>query len=288
VSARRQIEARFKVVQWSGDEALVACPHPDHDDSNPSAWINARKKVWVCFSCGRGGNLEQLMGERVADPRVEDVLSDLSKRLNAPEHIPTYPERWLDQFDVNGVHPYWLERGLSEAVCREFRLGYDFLSGRVTYPLRDPSGGVLGVVRRALDQRQPKYQYPAGVTISHTLFGYYQVRSGVKDVVITEGALDALALWDVSIPALAQMGASLSTTQISLLRELGPRSITFAYDQDQAGREALERVVTNRNLNFCPLLLMKWPANKGKDPLDLDPHLRQRYYERSELIWGGR
>jgi DNA primase len=284
---REQIRSQFRVAREMGDEMLVPCPHPDHEDHNPSASINVRKRLWVCYACGRGGSLEKLLGDRIADERVEDMLTDLARSLQEPTARSSYPEGWLDQYDAAGVHPYWLGRGLSEAVCIKFRLGYDFESGRVTYPLRTPSGDVLGVVGRATGAQLPRYQYPAHAPISETLFGYYLVRHGVRDVVLVEGALDAIAMWDVGVPSVAQMGARLSRRQIDLLRALGLRTLTLAYDQDQAGREAVERALTNRLLNFCPIRLMTWDPELGKDPLDLTRDQRLDAYQRAELVWGG-
>lgn len=286
MNLREHVRSQFQVAREMGDEILVSCPHPDHHDNNPSASINVKKRVWHCYSCGAGGTLESLLGGRIADERVEDMLTDLARALDENEE-KTYPESWLDQFDAPGVHPYWLNRGLSEAVCRKFRLGYDYESGKATYPLRTPSGSVLGVVYRAIGAELPKYKYPKGVDISATLFGYYLVRTGVRDVVLVEGALDAIAMWDVGVPAVAQMGSNLSNKQIQLLRAIGLRTLTIAYDQDQAGRKALERAVTNRALNFCPLRVMSWDDRQAKDPLDLKPRHRLEAYQDAELVWGG-
>lgn len=283
MSLREQIRNRFQVVSEIGYEWLVHCPHPDHDDRTPSASINVDKKVWYCYSCGEGGHLSGILSGRLADERVENLLEDLEKKLAESEQ-KTYSEQWLDQFDALGVHPYWTGRGLTEEVCRKFRLGYDFATGRVTYPLRDPVGNVLGVVMRATDGSQPKYRYPKGVKISETMFGYYLVRQGVRDVVLVEGALDAIAMWDIGAHSVAQMGSSLSVKQIALLRSLGLRTLTVAYDQDMAGRKALERLITNPLLNFCPIRVMTWSPSMAKDPLELSPLARATAYQKAEVI----
>jgi DNA primase len=284
---RSQVRSQFKVYREFGDEMLVSCPHPDHEDTNPSASINVRKRLWVCYGCGKGGSLDRLLNDRVADEAVEDVLKDLAD-LFRDQGPKVYPEAWLDQFDAVGVHPYWTRRGLSEPLCRQFRLGYDLESQRATYPLRTPSGAVLGVVGRATKENQyPRYQYPTNAPISETLFAYYLVRSGVRDVVLVEGAIDALAMWDVGIPAVAQMGSRLSREQTRLLRALGLRTLTIAYDQDAAGRKAMERAVTNWALNFCMIRLMTWDPDRAKDPMELTPDQRMVAYQEAELVWGG-
>jgi len=287
MSLREQVSSQFKVSRWIGDEAIVSCPHPDHEDRNPSAAINVRKRLWTCYSCGRGGTIEALLDGRVADVAVEDILMEIATELAGYGDVSHgYPESWLDQFDLGGVHPYWLERGLSDRVCRLFRLGYDLDSGCVTYPLRGPSGTVLGVVRRVIgDAPGPKYRYPDHAPVSKTLFAYYRTRYGATDVIVTEGALDALAMWDVGLVAVAQMGATLSSEQVELLRRLNPTSITFAYDQDPAGNKALSRALQNRRLDFCPLRVMRWDREDGKDPLELDPDERIEAHLLAETVW---
>lgn len=284
---REQISSQFSVARWIGDEAIVSCPHPDHEDRNPSAAINVRKRLWTCYSCGRGGTIESLLEGRVADEAVEDILMEISTQLAGYDDVERgYPESWLDQFDFGGVHPYWLERGLSEDVCAEFRLGYDLDTGAVTYPLRGPSGAVLGVVRRTIDDRPgPKYRYPDHAPVSKTLFGYYKTRFGALDVVLAEGALDALAMWDVGYVALAQMGARLSNEQVELLRRLNPTSITLAYDQDPAGSKAVSRVLEHPGMDFCPIRVMRWDPADGKDPLELSHDQRREAYLLAETVW---
>ncbi len=279
---REQITSRFEVARWMGDEALVACPHPDHHDSNPSACINVAKRLWVCYSCGKGGTLENLLGERIADPEIDEVLDSLTELLTTiGEEQPVYPEAWLDQFDLAGVHPYWTGRGLSEATCRLFRLGYDPQSARATYPLRAPSGAVWGVVGRATGPQLPKYKYPPHAPVSSTLYGYHLVREGLSDVVLVEGALDAMAMWDVGVPAVAQLGGSLSRDQVNLLVRLGLRTLTLAFDNDAAGDKATYRTLRDRTLSGIPMRVMSWTG--AKDPLDLLPADRIHAYDRAEV-----
>lgn len=282
---REVINSRYTVERWMGDEALVSCPHPDHHDSTPSACINVRKRLWVCYSCGKGGTLDNLLGGRIADPDLDEVLDDLAKTLTTlGAEQPTYPESWLDQFDGAGVHPYWTGRGFSEDTCRLFRLGYDPTTGRATYPLRAASGAVWGVVGRATkDSQVPKYLYPPHAPVSQTLFGYHLVKNGMVDVVLTEGAIDAMAMWEVGIPAVAQLGASLSQEQLRLLKRLNLRTITFAYDQDPPGRKAFRNVIDR--IDWCGVRHMEWDEQWGKDPMDLDPDLRVRQYHEAEWLW---
>lgn len=282
MGVREQVTSRFQVARWMGDEALISCPHPDHDDRHPSASINIRKRLWTCYSCGAGGSLERLLGERVADQETDELIEELRASLTtvgATQKV--YPERWLDQFEVAGIHPYWRKRGLSDETIQSFRLGYDFETNRATYPLRSPAGDVWGVASRAVGAQLPKYLYPDHAPVSKTLFGYDRVRVGVTSVVLCEGAMDALAMWDVGIPAVAQLGGSLSSDQEALLRRLGLVALTVAYDEDNAGQRATERLL--RRIDWTPVRVMHWEG--AKDPADLDPEERVEVFHDAELAW---
>ncbi len=41
----------------AGTELQFKCVHPQHNDKNPSAFINTITGRWLCFSCGRKGSL---------------------------------------------------------------------------------------------------------------------------------------------------------------------------------------------------------------------------------------
>jgi DNA primase len=47
-------------------------------------------------------------------------------------------------------------------VVKQFRLGYDPFSNRMTLPVRDHRGRILGVSYRRLDDQRPKYLDPKG------------------------------------------------------------------------------------------------------------------------------
>lgn len=282
------------MIQEIGDEWLIRCPEPDHVDRNPSASVNVRKGKWTCYSCGAGGRIaEYLEGVQITmDADTDEMLAEVRRDLRTLEQTTTHTlsEAWLDQFDV--PHPYWTqERGFSEAICREFRLGYDWEWGTPCYPLRNSAGRVLGVIRRRLHDGQltpdgremPKYVYPKHADVSKCLFGYERM-TGANDLVITEGALDAIAFWEVGIPAVGQYGIMLRHHQIEMLRRLAPTRIILAYDADDEGRTSARRTLWGHwrrgtfrpppDLDFTVVEVALWSEEEAKDPLDLAPERR--------------
>lgn len=249
----RHFTLQEALVYGKGAERPFLCPV--HGDSRPSASLNVFKQVWYCYSCGAHGTLT---GEdALLEPDYEQMRLWFLEKM---EETRVYPEAWLDRWDASGVHPYWRDR-VGDAAARQFRLGSDPERNAVTYPLRRPDGTVIGVVRRNLSDDGPKYLYPKGVDVGRLLFNYSCDPRRV--VVLVEGALDAVALWNVGVEAFAIYGAVLGVEQIKMIDRIDPDVIVTAYDQDKAGWRAhyeTERIFKHRLVER-----LTWPRGMGKD-----------------------
>lgn len=214
-----------------GIERKFTCPV--HRDVNPSASVNILKGVWYCYRCHAHGTVDGA----VYDDMDDDTFATALERLVGEEEHEFHPESWLDQFDAGLACEYWLSRFEPETVSH-FRLGYDAVRDAATYALRDPAGRVLGVVRRSL-AGGTKYRYPRHVKTNDLLFNYQAV--SVEAVLLTEGATDAMALWEAGFRAetgwlaLATFSNRISASQAHLLARLGPSRIVIAYDDDEPG-----------------------------------------------------
>lgn len=262
------------VREQPGDEWQCFCFSPEHDNRNtPSASVNVAKGLWVCYSCGRGGSVSSLLdGVQIADPSVSDYLSDVETDLRRIEQASQpsgkgLPEAYLRLYTSN-EHPAWSERGLSRAAIEHFSLGYDYETDCLTYPLRDLDGSLLGVVRRRLDGGKPKYIYPKGIDVHSLLFQYHAAPHG-DTLVVVEGALDAVALWDAGIFALAIYGGHLSAVQISLLIRLNPRKIIMAFDNDEAGEDLVVDVMSTDLPLTIDMQTVDWTGVSEKDVAEL-------------------
>lgn len=236
-----------------GVERPFLCP--EHGDSRPSASVNIIKKVWYCYTCHAHGGLD---GEALlAEPDYHQMRLWVDRKL---AEGTVYPESWLAQYDAGPVHPYWLRR-VGEVAARRFRLGSDPEAEAVTYPLRDPAGQVLGVVRRSLNSGGPKYRYPAGIDVGRLLFNYSTDQR--RAVVLVEGALDAIALWNVGVDAFAIYGSRLSVDQVRLVDKVDPEWVYTAYDADNAGWQAF--LDTRRAFRHRRVGRLTWPKAWGGD-----------------------
>lgn len=204
-----------------------------HGDKSPSASLNSNG-YYICFACGDKGRLD--MSKVVLTPKtVQLSLERLSKKIDDRR---TYSELWLDIFDSDGPGDYWLSR-YDERTCKHYRLGHTVL--RSTYPMRTNKGEVLGVVYRNPEGQNPKYLYPYSATVSDHLFDLHRIES--KDMILTEGATDAMACYEVGInAAVASYRAGVSAAQVRLIEKYDPRVLWVAYDMDDAGEAGYQKV----------------------------------------------
>ena len=235
-----------------------------HDDSNASASVNVLKGVWVCYACGAHGIVD---GE-AAVPSAEDLL----KLLAEDEPPRLYPESWLDTFDAFGPSPYW-EGRYGYAIARRFRCGTHPLTGAPTYPVRDASGQICGVVIRQ-ENAEPKYKYPFGARVSETFFGTI---APCKVAILVEGASDVMAVEQPGLPADWRVwgcyGSGLHYPQAQILAEMSPAVVIAAFDDDKAGQLAIERAQYTLQ-DIAPVVSHLWGTVGGSDPGNVDADRR--------------
>jgi DNA primase len=124
---------------------------------------------------------------------------------------------------------------------------YDRFFGRVTFPIRDSAGRIVGFGGRTLGTNHPKYLNSPESALFHkgdVLYGLFEARQAIREaerVVIVEGYLDALALVEAGVGyTVASLGTALGPAQLRLARRFAPEIVAF-FDGDRAGQEAAAR-----------------------------------------------
>lgn len=128
--------------------------------------------------------------------------------------------------------------GISLEIQREFGIGYDTCSNRITIPLRDSLGTLCGIKGRLFgepDEYDPKYLYLERCSKSKMLYGYYENREFIKNSnIIFCGEAEKFVLQTASYGyrnAVSFGGKSVSKTQMELLIRTGAK-ICLALDKD--------------------------------------------------------
>jgi DNA primase len=338
VSGRTQL--RRSGAQWTG-----RCPF--HDDQNPSFSVNAVEKLYHCFTCGEGGDLIKFVRETEGlefASAVEWLADRYGVQLEYEETAPGFEARrsrrdrlyalleaaakfyerhlWESQAG-EPVRAYLAERGLTEEICRRFRLGLspggdrlaakarakgysqeelvaaglvnrrgnDYFAGRLVFPLADARGRVLGFGARRLSEDDPiKAKYvnsPEGELFrkSSIVYGLDRAR-----VTIAKESRAVVVEGYTDVMALHQRGldsavASMGTALTELqLRELR-RLTPRIYLCFDADAAGAEATLRGMELAYRQFEEV-WvvPLAPGSDPADAAEEFEQRLEAATEYL----
>ncbi len=170
---------------------------------------------------------------------------------------------------------------------------YDFFRGRIMFPLYDHRGNILGFSGRALsDIEMPKYINTKETLVYHkgsVFFGLNSAKEEIKqkqDAVLVEGEFDLISLFSEGIKnVVAIKGTALTEDQVTLIARFTPK-VTFCFDNDSAGFEAMKRslaIVEQRGLSANIIDL-----KEAKDPdeaIKASPVLFKKEYGNAQNVY---
>lgn len=132
---------------------------------------------------------------------------------------------------------------------REDGTYYDLMSYRITFPVHDPLGRVVGFSGRTLDNDQVKYLNTPETVIFHKGETLYHLSSVLREirmskkVILHEGFFDVIASYRAGIPyGVATMGTALTKKQAELIKQ-HTNHVIVAYDGDSAGQNATMKAI---------------------------------------------
>lgn len=241
---RRQLEARGGLLK-----ALEAA----------CAWYEHRLRLGV----GRPA-LDYLKGRGLSDDTIARF------RLGyAPDANDALKSTLLTQ---GFKEPELLEAGLISQP-EDGRPAYDFMRGRVIFPIADARGRVIAFGGRTLGDGQPKYINSRDSELFHkrrALYGLALAREAARktgEVIVAEGYTDVIALHQAGFAgAVAPLGTALTENQIELLWKLAPEPI-LCFDGDSAGQRAAARAAERA----LPLLKPGYSLRFAMLPAGEDP-----------------
>ena len=232
-----------------------------------------------CHGCHKKGSLGRMAkegGERfnLGEVNLHDYI--LNAVATPEKHERVMSEAFLTPLMM--TTDYWRLRGLSPKVIKRFQLGQDLTNNTATIPVRNEGRQLLGVIERQLGGKGSKYKNPPGFKKTHHLFGAWELDSTHDSVCIVEGPVDALAMWDVGIPAVSLYGSKVSTRQVELLKRLNIHHVVLFTDHDEAGTIAMEDVIGALPGSGILWSMARYGSKWGKDPAALKPAQRKMAY----------
>jgi len=163
-----------------------------------------------------------------------------------------------------------LDRSILEAAGLLSSRGGERFAGRITFPISDRRGRIVGFGARTLGDAQPKYLNSPETEIFNKrdlLYGFPQVSEAIRReraALVVEGYTDVLMLYQSGIKnAVATLGTATTPVHLRTLSGYADR-IYVLFDPDVAGEKAIERAAATAADLKLDLRVLRLPA----DPAD--------------------
>ena len=245
------------------------------------------------------------------DPRMREK----AERSAGLYDVMAAAQRWfaeqLDGIEGAAARAYLKERGIAEATRTKFGFGfapdsrgklkaalagfevdklveaglliategkepYDRFRGRLTFPLKDARGRVIGFSARILGAGEPKYLNSPDTPLfdkGRTLFNLdlaSPASRAARRILVVEGQMDVIALDQAGLgEVVAPLGTALTEAQLERLWRLDPQPYC-CFDGDSAGQKAAVRAALRALPHLAPERTLRFVAlPAGQDPDDV-------------------
>lgn len=223
----------------------------------------------------------------------EDSISSQEEMFRVSEFAQNFfvDYLWNDEMGQAVGLSYYRQRGLTDEIVKHFGLGYspdqwtaltdaakqkgfsdaslsatgltivkedgryaDRFKGRVTFPIYNITGRVVGFSCRVLSKEQSPAKYVNSIecpiyTKGNILYGIYQAKEKIREenkCYLVEGNLDVVSMHQSGVEnTVASCGTALTANQVRLISQFA-NNITIVYDGDDAGIKA-----TLKAANLC-------------------------------------
>jgi DNA primase len=273
-------------------EIVGFCPF--HQETKPSFYVNARKNLFYCHGCGRGGDLIRFV-ELSQGLSFRQTIAYLQQQL-APPVQPAVLEETAAFYRLQlHRHPEAVEylghRGLRDgALIEELGIGYapggnlrrhlmshgfafeqlldaglihsqgrDAFCRRVIFPCRH-FGNIVNFYGRTIGAAFPHRFLPRS---KGGLFAWETVRH-YASIVLVEGLFDLAILWQAGFRnTTCALGAHLTSAHLQQLTEApsGPVYIAFDQDENQAGQRASRKLAQQLESAGLTALIVRLPQH---------------------------
>jgi DNA primase len=272
---------------------------PLHRETQPSFYVNARKNLFYCHGCGRGGDLIRFV-ELAQGLSFHQTIAYLQQQIPTPapdvavvlettavfyqQQLHRHPEaiHYLHQRGLHdpdlvselgigyapggnlrrhlAAHGYPLDWLLAQGLINH--QGRDAFCRRVIFPCRQHSR-IVNLYGRSIGVAFPHRFLPRP---KGDLFAWDSV-SRFSTVILVEGLFDLAVLWQAGFRnTTCAFGTHLTSAQFHQLSDAPGRSVYLILDQDenQAGQQAARHLA--HRLENAGLAAHLVPLPPGHDP----------------------
>jgi len=328
-------EEHLNRVRIKDDFVASACPfHKGGQERHPSFWIDRSTGRWGCFACQESGkSLKELLrrlglSSRKVEAEIEEAEKDSAKAFKLDqlkrkkkarasfkgEYV--LPEAVLGIFDFLPID--LLEAGFTEETLEKHDIGFDKRNRRITFPIRDAFGSLIGISGRAtVPGDMPRYKLYDGrrtyngketmgelgewcprytnATVRNHLWGSHLVHedlsSGEWDqLIIVEGFKAALWMKQCGwFHTVATMGTKMTQSQERIIRQWGPEGgVIILTDNNDPGLQAARQWGLRLATSTFPVYRAYYPEDKDEStqPDDLSETELEEVLSTSQRVGG--
>jgi DNA primase len=243
-----EIEAEY------GTDYIIFCPY-HNNNRTPAGEVSKESGLFFCFGCQTTRSLIELIMHMTGRTYFEtvrfiksketetDIEAVINKALHQLPDFVQYDELLIKRLNKQALDSpramtYFEGRRLTKESVIKFDLGFSEKQDSVVIPMQSPDGMSIGFVARTIEGKE--FKNTPGLPKSKILFNLHRVKAS-KMVYVVESSFDAIRLDQVGFPAVATLGANVSSSQIELLKRYFTGVVLVA-DNDDAGMIMAERL----------------------------------------------
>lgn len=229
-------------------EVEYNCPHCDNGRNKFNMVVNTDNLVFHCWSCGYKGKVSRLLWDfgndrQKSEFKTVETSAPIRTRVEKKDEpliltgFRSMRQEWNDSLTWRAARNYLRERNITPDLIDKWDICYaedGKYRDRVIIPSRNLSGEMeYFVARDIFDTQKLKYKNPESRK-AQIIFGEKFI-DWEKPVVLTEGAFDAIVLYN----AVPLLGAKIEG-HTKLLKKIFKHKtpIILGFDEDKAGRDA--------------------------------------------------
>ena len=156
----------LRFVKPSGNDNIGGpCPfHKGGEEAHPSFFINLNTGLFFCHACGEKGTFPQFLRKLGESAQKIDLALELSKQAEVKKPVkPTdlggqhfLKESLLGIFDYCPIG--LVKDGFDEDLLHKLDVGFDKEYERITFPIRNVYGRLVGFNGRSVTGEFPRYK----------------------------------------------------------------------------------------------------------------------------------
>lgn len=234
---------------------LIFCPYHGNYRT-PAGEVDKRSGTFYCFSCHHVAELHEFVmhvsgrtyfeSARYIKQREQEtsIEREVERQLEQKPVYVQFDDLLVKRLNVQALGSpramrYFDSRFITEDSVKKFSLGYSEKQDMVTIPVASPDGMTVGFVGRSVEGKD--FKNTPRLPKSKVLFNLHRVKNS-RQVYVVESSFDAIRLDQCGMPALATLGANVSSIQIGLLQKYFSDIIVVA-DNDEAGGNMKQRLI---------------------------------------------